>query len=238
MKKRVYWIIGAFFLVALLIAKLSLGFYHVTGGSMLPTLQHGDRFFIAKLSYGITNPFSSEPNYLIRFGLPKQGDVIVYQAPSYVGRKARESWIGRVMAGAGQRVRLKDTVVYVDDKPCPHIKPEEAVRYKDFSPGLFSDEGQWMERSGYHTIEQLGDVAHGIYQNPVGTRSRIENDWSKPENSLDDGNYPGLDCGPEDCKVKEGYVFVMGDNRGNSNDSRLWGALSVENIKGRVLFVD
>jgi len=35
--------------------------------------------------------------------------------------------------------------------------------------------------------------------------------------------------------VPAGRVFVLGDNRANSNDSRYWGAVPVENIKGRVL---
>ena len=37
--------------------------------------------------------------------------------------------------------------------------------------------------------------------------------------------------------VPEGHLFMMGDNRDNSGDSRMWGFLPMENVRGRALFI-
>jgi signal peptidase I len=43
------------------------------------------------------------------------------------------------------------------------------------------------------------------------------------------------DFGPE--KIPEGQLFVLGDNRDNSRDSRFWGFLPMDQVKGRALLV-
>jgi len=43
----------------------------------------------------------------------------------------------------------------------------------------------------------------------------------------------GSNDAPDQCTVADGYVFVMGDNRPNSKDSRIFGPIPVDSIEGR-----
>jgi signal peptidase I len=70
----------------------------------------------------------------------------------------------------------------------------------------------------------------------AGDRVRVVNGVLKVNRETQDEPYVepqfpnGSVYGPE--RLPEGYVFVMGDNRGNSADSRVFGPLPVENIEG------
>ncbi|MFQ5600207.1 MAG: signal peptidase I [Candidatus Krumholzibacteriia bacterium] len=56
--------------------------------------------------------------------------------------------------------------------------------------------------------------------------------------------HPGLllpGQGPRDFMkpvvVPEGYIFMLGDNRDNSHDSRFWGPLRVDRVRGKAMFI-
>ena len=83
----------------------------VEGTSMLPVLEDQDRLFINKIAY--------------RVGDIHQGDVVVFQYP----RDHEQSYIKRVIALPGDRLRINHGLVYVNGKLLP--EPYVPSRFAD-----------------------------------------------------------------------------------------------------------
>ena len=54
---------------------------------------------------------------------------------------------------------------------------------------------------------------------------------------FEEGYHLGIADNVEKFTVPEGFYFMMGDNRGNSMDSRFWGTLPKERFIGRAVFL-
>lgn len=75
--------------------------HQVKGLSMFPNFEDREYLLTEKVSY--------------RFGEPKRGDVIVFEAP--VSRK--DDYIKRILALPGETIAIIDSKVYVNEKPLP-----------------------------------------------------------------------------------------------------------------------
>ncbi len=220
--------LGIAFVIALALRAFVVEPFQIPSSSMVPTLLIGDHLFVARFWYGISLPFASEPTYLARWSVPEPGDVIVFTAPPWVGPNSGEDWIKRVIAREGQTVKMRAGVLYVDGEPYALVGPGEDARYLDYDEGM----NRWHTSRARHQRERLpSGREHDIY---LGQTTELE--WpifvpgTKP-------HLTGLDCNANECRVKEGFVFVMGDNRDNSSDGRRWGAVPIDNVKGRALFI-
>ncbi len=114
--------------------------FNIPSASMYPTLKVGDYLFVSKLSYGYSkysfnfglNLFGTE---LFKFGPipvegrfvfpaePKRGDVAVFKLP----RDNETDYIKRVIGLPGDRVQVREGVVYINDQQVPRQRIADFV---------------------------------------------------------------------------------------------------------------
>jgi signal peptidase I len=98
-------IIGITLLIGFGIRMTAEQCYLIPSASMKPTLQIDDRLFVDKISYHISNP--------------RRGDIIVFTPPETViqEEQSRDAYVKRVVGLPGEKVEVKNGIVYVNDQP-------------------------------------------------------------------------------------------------------------------------
>ncbi|HTJ46707.1 MAG TPA: signal peptidase I [Kofleriaceae bacterium] len=188
-----------------------LGAFKIPSAGMSPTLQVGDHLMVEKLS--------------ILWRAPSRGDVVVFIAPNGY------DYVQRIVAVGGDVVAVKDGMLAIDGAPVPTRKLDE-TRYEEVLDGRahrIAHASPWPDRPydprafdfpdpGNLTMGRCEDASP--QRMPVGPRKLA---------------WPQLVTTPQGCRVPDGTVFMMGDNRDDSADSRYWGPLPIERIEGRVV---
>jgi signal peptidase I len=217
------------FVFAVLLRTLVVTPFVIPSGSMLPRLMIGEYLFVSKWPYGFSRyslPFMA-PGVEGRLlgGEPERGDVVVFRYPG-----ANEDWVQRVIGLPGDTVEIRGGEVILNGRPLERSRsgdyampvsansPCRLVRGSVGREVTGEDGGQSCAYPRYRETLPGGPSYDVIDQNPFGPND----------------NRPAV-------QVPEGHLFVMGDNRDDSEDGRVpleaggVGMLPIENVLGRVL---
>jgi len=217
------------FLGAILLRSFVIAPFSIPSGSMLPTLMIGDYLFIAKWPYGYSHhslPFGIGGfEGRVPAGLPDRGDVVVFRYPG----PRNEDYVKRVIGLPGDTVEVRGGVVILNGAPA------ERRRIADYAMTISPNSPC---RGAPDAIRRVSGADGG--QLCLYPRYRETLPGGRSYDIIDqipDGEAD--DFGP--IVVPEGRLFVMGDNRDDSMDSRFdasregVGLLPVENVLGEAL---
>ena len=197
--------IGVAVFVALLLRAFVVEAFKIPSGSMIPTLKIGDHIFVNKFLYGIRLPMTN-----IKFfdRSPQRGDVVVFVYPV----NEDKDFIKRIVAIGGDTVAVRDNVVYVNGEPIKRRRLGGNCKYLDGD----EDTEDWQILPCQAYEEQLGEHRYRVIQRD----DAVPIDFPADEQAR---------------RIPKGHVFVMGDNRDNSHDSRIWGTVPHSHIKGKAM---
>ncbi len=205
--------------------------FYIPSESMMPVLLKGDRLVVSKYAYGwshVSPSFHILPEMPGRlFGkLPERGDIVIAQP-----RGRKEDYIKRVIGLPGDTIEVRAGQIILNGKAVQQrILPPLSVPVDANAP---CDPMQFPDALGF------APDGHRVCMLPV-KRETLPN--GRSYTIIDVGMRPADWYGP--VKVTANHVFLMGDNRDNSADSRvaldemgLGGPVPFESIGGRAEFI-
>ncbi|WP_375398570.1 signal peptidase I [uncultured Sphingomonas sp.] len=230
----IFWLVLAVLGFHSLVAKP----FYIPSESMLPGLLVGDQLVVSKFPYGWS--FVSPTFHVLPFirgrlfgGLPERGDIVIASPPG-----SREDYIKRVIGLPGDRLEVRDGVVVLNGVPVKR-GPLHDFDIPDYGGVAMGDGTRTCDPGQYPGALYRARDGRMHCRLPLVTET-LPN--GRTYDTVELGWSTGDNFGP--ITVPPDSVFLMGDNRDRSADSRfpvselgLGGAVRWENLGGRAEFL-
>lgn len=205
--------------------------FYIPSESMMPVLLKGDRLVVSKYPYGwswVSASFHILPHWRGRLlgKMPKRGDIVIVTPPGQ-----SDDYIKRVIGLPGDTVEVRDGRLILNGRPVRSERRPPLLIPVDANVPCGLEFSGFLTRSNGREYCQLPIVRETLPDGPS-------------YDTVDLGQSPGDDFGP--IHVAADHLFLMGDNRDRSADSRfglgppengLGGSVPWENIGGRAEFI-
>jgi signal peptidase I len=226
--RAIFWLVLAVLAFHSFIAKP----FYIPSESMMPVLLKGDRLVVSKFPYGwswVSPSFHVLPPMEGRLfgGMPERGDIVIVTPP---GQKS--DYIKRVIGLPGDELEMIDGQLFINGKPVRRERRPAAMIPVDANVPCFADD--------FGDFREAGPDGQEYCRLPI-IRETLPN--GRSYDTIDLGANERVDHFAK-LKVPAGHLFLMGDNRDKSADSRvpaveqgLGGPVPWENIGGRAEFI-
>lgn len=234
-KKVLYYVetIGTALILVVIIQRFYIGNFKIPTGSMIPTIEVGDRVFADMVSYKFTGP--------------KRNSIIVFKEPI----ENKVLYTKRAMGLPGETVKIQDGILYING---------EATNFRQYS-NLGIGDNEWripkkgdkleiIPAGNYNKARNYTAIDIEKIQKELKYNSASVYEFMPNLKFVVNGEETGLILDfihDKDVVAKlmvgetvevtldDDYYLALGDNTDNSFDSRYWGFVKGSRIRGRAI---
>ena len=234
-KKTLYYIetIGTALILVVIIQRFYIGNFKIPTGSMIPTIEVGDRVFADMVSYKFTSP--------------KRNSIIVFKEPI----QDKVLYTKRAMGLPGERIKIEDDILYINGEKTDFRRysnlgigdnewriPEKGDKLQIIPAGNYNEAYKSASIDIAKVQEELKNNSVSIYEFMPNLKFVVNGEATAPIlDFIHDKNILDKLLSGETVEVtlEDNYYLALGDNTDNSFDSRYWGFVKESRIRGRAL---